>query len=317
LTSIKLDRAYCQETDCVLTIYQVRDLHFDEEESFNAKAAHYECSDEDCDAALVGVNHTKAEFKNAPHFRLLTGNKHSDACDYGNESGLKTVSESEGNHNERSHKVSAHPEVLLLDRQPAPFGSGKPKKKNNPSAHPSDLNLSPSHVGNEKAAPHETSCLEHIVETWLSNSAEDLRSSLLTIGDKTKYYRNAFKSIEYFTDEEGLIYWGTVKSIKKYGKDYAITFKERPLFDGEKRQISIYISNELIDRYRKRKLFRRYIDSLINHANQNIKCYFVGAYPQLKGEEVITGNGSFRPLDVHLKNLDHVVLRFNEDGEDL
>lgn len=317
MATIKLDRAYCRETDSVLTIYQVRDLHFDDEETFNARKAHFECPDEDCDASLVGVNHAKVEFKNTPHFRLLTNHKHSGGCDYGNENNKKVTDEPEEKGIERNHKVSDHPEVLLLERQPVPFGTGKPRKKKKSAAPPSTLDISTSNGDHDNSAPHETSCLEHIVETWVSNDAEDLQHSLLTIGDKTKYYRNAFKHIDYFTDEEGLIYWGNVKSIKKYGKGYAITFKERPWFEGEKRQISIYIPSELIERYRKRKLFRRYIESLLDHADSGVTCYFVGTYPSLKDDEVVTSKGSFRPLEVHLKNLDHLVLRFDEDGEDL
>ena len=314
---IKLDRAYCNQTDCVLTIYQVRDLHFDEHNEFNARSAQYECPDEECNAALVGVNHAKAEFKNTPHFRLLTSHNHSDACDYDGNSDKKTTDEPEEKGTERNHKVSDQPEVLLLERQPLPFGTGKLKKRKTTAIPPSTLDTSALSGDNDKAPPHETSCLEHIVETWISNDAEDLRHSLLTIGDKTKWYRNAFKPIKYFTDEEGLIYWGSVKSIKKYGEDYAITFTDRPKFEGEQRQISIYISSELIESYRKRKLFRRYIESLIDHTDGGVICYFVGAYPKLKDEEVVTTKGSFRPLEVQLTNLDHLVLRFDEDGEDL
>lgn len=114
-----------------------------------------------------------------------------------------------------------------------------------------------------------------------------------------------------------MIYWGHVKSIKDYGKNYAITFKERPWFEGENRQISIYIRNELIESYRKRKMFRSWIDSLLKDGVSGVKCFFVGTYPTLKEVPVKTSTGSFCPLEVHLKNLDHLVLRFKEDGEDL
>lgn len=317
LATIKLDRAYCSETGSVLTIYQVRDSHFDDEEVFNARKAHFECPDEDCNAPLVGVNHAKIVFKNTPHFRLLTNHKHSEACDYRDDKSKIVSEESDEAGAERNHKISDHPEVLLLERQPVPFDTGKPKKKRKVTKPPVTLDTSTLNSNGDKYSPHETSCLEHIVETWVSNGAEDLKYSLLTIGDKTKYYRNAFKHINYFTDEEGLIYWANVKSIKRYGKDYAITFEERPWFEGERRQISIYIPNELIERYRKRKLFRRYIESLLDHSYSEVTCYFVGAYPSLKADEVVASKGSFRPLEVQLKNLDHLVLRFNQDGEDL
>jgi len=316
MATITLDRAYCRETDSELTIYQVRDLHFDENETFDSLKAYFKCPDKDCDAPFVGVNCAKVKFKNTPHFRLLIDHKHSEACDYGGESSKKISEKSKGKGTERSYKVSNYPEVLLLERQPVPRNTGKPKKRRKTSNSSTTSDASPSNSGN--SSPYTTSCLESVVETWVSNSEEDLRHSLLTIGDKTKYYRNFFKKIEYFTDEEGLIYWGNVKlPIKPYGKGYSIIFKKRPKFEGENRQISIYIRNEQIERYRKRKLFRQYIESLIDHPGRDVTCYFVGAYPKLKDKDVESSRGSFRPLEIHLKNLDHLVLRFNEDSEDL
>ncbi|VDA99851.1 hypothetical protein S1OALGB6SA_924 [Olavius algarvensis spirochete endosymbiont] len=314
---IKLDHAYCHEFDSVLTIYQVRDLHFDDDASFDARNAKFECPDEDCNAPLVGVNHASVKFKNTPHFRLLIDHKHSEACDYGNESNMKASDESKRKGTERNYKASYHPEVLLLERQPPPSGTGKPKKKRKAANPQTTVDASLSNSNSDNFSPHKTSCLEHVVEIWVSNDAEVLQYLPLTIGDKNKNYQNAFKNINSFTDEEGLIYWGHVKSIKDYGKNYAITFKERPWFEGENRQISIYIRNELIESYRKRKMFRSWIDSLLKDGVSGVKCFFVGTYPTLKEVPVKTSTGSFCPLEVHLKNLDHLVLRFNGDGKDL
>lgn len=317
LASINLDRAYCRETQCVLTIYQVRDLHFDEDIAFNARTVCFECPDEDCNAPLVGVNHANAEFKNTPHFRLLTRHAHTDACDYDGAREKKDNEQQKGKGSERNHKVSDYPEVLLLERQPVPFGTGKPKKVRTTVQSSTAVDNLGTEGSQSKTSPHETSCLEHVVETWLSNDPEDLLRSALTIGNKTKWYRNAFKPIKFFADEEGLIYWGSVKSIKKYGKAYDITFTDRLKVAGEPRKTSIYIPDALIERYRKRKLFRHYIESLIDRTDIRVTCYFVGAYPTLKPEEVVGEYGNFRPLEVHLLNLDHLVLRFDVDGEDL
>jgi len=147
---IKLDHAYCHEFDSVLTIYQVRDLHFDDDASFDARNAKFECPDEDCNAPLVGVNHASVKFKNTPHFRLLIHHKHSEACDYGNESNMKASDESKRKGTERNYKASYYPEVLLLERQPLPSGTGKPKKKRK-AANPQttvDASLSNSNSDN-------------------------------------------------------------------------------------------------------------------------------------------------------------------------
>ncbi len=144
-----------------------------------------------------------------------------------------------------------------------------------------------------------------------------MKYTALTIGSKTKWYRNALKPIKYFSQEKGLIYWGYVKEIKKYGKGYAIKFVDRPWFEDKYRSISIYIPAKMIDKYRKRQLLRSYIDSLIDRNDIKVKCFFVGAYPKLKKEAIKKGEKEFHPLEVDIKNLDHLILRFEEDSEDI
>lgn len=311
----QLDRAYCHQTDSILTIYQVRDMHFDEDNDFNANTATFECVDEDCDVELRGVNHKSIEFKNAPHFRLLKGHDHSDNCDFRKDKPA-TPDTKEGIGELRDHKDAEYPSELLLERQPPPYGTGKPKKPRGPRREP-EVVSSGSDGDSGHTAPHRTSILEHIVETYLKHGKEALAREPLTIGDKTKWYPNAFKPIQYFATEKGLIYWGHVKEIRAYGDDYSITFVERPWFQDEKRQVGIYITSEQINAYRKRRLFRRYIDSLLEAPEGRVQCYFVGAYPTLKSEPIIPKQGKpFRPLEVKLTNLDHLVLRFDKDVED-
>lgn len=310
----QLDRAYCHQTDSVLTIYQVRDLHFDEDNDFSAHTATFECADEHCDVELRGVNHKSIEFKNAPHFRVLPGHEHSEDCDFRKDKPAKPKPK-DGTGEARDFKSTDYPSELLLERQPPLYGTGKPKKPRGPRKEPEAVS---GDSGDGYTAPHQTSILEHIVETWLTHGKESLSRVPLTIGPKTKWYPNAFKPIQYFATEKGLIYWGHVKSLKKYGKgDYSITFAERPWFQDDKRQIGIYITDEQISAYRKRRLFRRYLDSLLEAPEGQVRCYFVGAYPALKTEAVVPKEGkAFRPLEVHLTNLDHLVLRFDKDLED-
>lgn len=310
-----LDRAYCAAYDCVLTIYQVRDLHFDDENEFHAGNAEYECPDEDCNAVLFGVNHTKVKFKNTPHFRIKKKHDHSDNCEFQGKESKRPNEDPEDVRNERKHKISDHPEVLLLERQPLPIGSGKPgkpRKETNPSP---ELDAEVKNQRSTKTPPHETSCLEHVVETWISNSKEDLAKSYLTIGNKTKLYRNAFQYLNHFQRESGLIYWGTVKTIKRWGKGYEIIFRQKPKVDGETRHTTIYLPSSLINSYRKKNLFRRHIENLINIKPDNVRCFFVGAYPKLKEEEIENDSGNYRPLEVKISNLDHLVLRYDEDED--
>ena len=313
---MKFDRAYCTKTDCILTIYQVRDLHFDVDEEFDSKKMDYECPDEDCDAILTGVNDTSVEFKVTPHFRTIPSSTHSDDCDYEQAVNLSETKIGRVTGNERGHKVSDIPEVFLLERQIPPIGSGKPKKKRVNDDKTVDIFVLDKK--NEKnTSVHETSCLEHIIEVWESNCKDELEDKLLTIGNKTKWYRNMFKHVEYFADEEGLIYYGDVKDIKAYGKNYSIRFMDKPRFpnkEGKRYPLSIYIKNELIDVYRRRKQFRKHIDLIKGKHSGEVTCYFVGAYPNLCACE---GRfGSFDALEVEVKNLDHIVLRHRQGGEE-
>lgn len=85
----------------------------------------------------------------------------------------------------------------------------------------------------------------------------------------------------------GLIYWGFVKEIKKYGKIYRIVFKDKPKVDNINYSISIYIQNEGL-------------------------CFFVGAYPQFV--EVEKNKEKFKVLDVTIDNLDHIAFTFGGGG---
>lgn len=310
---IKIDKAYCRETDSVVSIYQVRDLHFDEDKPFHAKHSTYECADEDCQVPLVGVNNTKVKFKLAPHFRVKKGNEHSLACDF--QKTKQSVKSISGVGRERELKDSEFPNILHLETKPITHGTGKPRKRREvtgSSEAPTCLNS-----GKVNGGAHETNSLEHVVETWLEHGKEKLSRVPLTINSQTWWYPNAFKPITWFyRDSPGRIYWGHVKQLKKYKQDYAITFVEKPYYQEKNRQVGIYIKEDQILGYRKRRLFRRYIDQLVGCKVGEVKCYFVGAYPKLKEESIESGEHSFRPLEVHLSSLDHIVLRFDSDGAD-
>lgn len=43
---------------------------------------------------------------------------------------------------------------------------------------------------------------------------------------------------------------------------------------------------------------------------KSAKCYFVGSYPELKEIPTKDGKSSFKVLDIHIENLDHLVIKF-------
>ncbi len=92
-----LDRAYCYDTDSILTVYQVREMHFDETNSFRADNARYECPDPNCQSVVTGVNHSKTRFKRTPHFRLLPKHQHDKRCGF--------YSEKMGNQNDVDNTI--------------------------------------------------------------------------------------------------------------------------------------------------------------------------------------------------------------------
>ena len=119
------------------------------------------------------------------------------------------------------------------------------------------------------------------------------------------YFRNFFKRIRYFSDEEGLIYWGNIKGIKKYGQNYSIKFKNTAKYNNKELFISIYIENETIEKYRKRRLFREQINALVE-STEEILCFFVGAYPRLVDVPKKDGT-TFLAFNVDVQNLDHIA----------
>lgn len=311
---MKFDSAYCLETDSVLTIYQVRDLHFDEDEDFDSKHNNYFCPDEDCNVQLYGVNDAAVEYKSTPHFRTKPKILHSVKCDYdGKNSQTKgAVSEQK---RENSHKISDIPERFIFETQKHPMGPNAGLNNKIRTRKQKENNYE---FDRESVSPHETSVLEHIVHVWKTNDDNMLKKSFIYLGNKHKSYYKAFKKIGFFTDEEGLIYYGRIKKITQYGENYAIEFdgKARAEVGGDEwLKVSIYIKEEQIDSYRKRKLFKKHIQSLINISeNDDIECFFVGAYPERKTVKI--KDGSFDVFNVEVTNLDHLVLLMNKGGDE-
>jgi predicted transglutaminase-like protease len=67
---MKYDKAYCVEINEYLTIYQARDLHFDELDDFDGNNVTFRCPNEDCrkeeDATLTTFNLTARKYKKTP-----------------------------------------------------------------------------------------------------------------------------------------------------------------------------------------------------------------------------------------------------------
>jgi hypothetical protein len=308
---LKYDRAYSSEYDKCLTIYEIRELNFDEEVDYNSEDDEFFCPDDDCrlntemNPVLTTVNANKVTYKKTPHFKDIPSTTHRLHCPYG-----ETIKESENIDGKSSYeegfKTTDFPTVFLLERKKYTKKS-KSKDETVDSINKTiESQKSTGKLDNteSKKSPNTTSVFEHIVECFLSNQhdKDKLKSMPLTISDVTANYNFFFKNIRYFQDREGLIYWGRIKNIKDYKYSFAITFADQV----SNTQITAYINKSTIDNYRKKRYFTEKIRSL-NLQNDDFNCFFFGAYPEIKHVE--HGDKSFDVYNIDINNLDHFLLR--------
>jgi hypothetical protein len=311
---MKFDKAYCVETQSAITPYLARELYFDENSPYYERKLSFKCEYEKCRIELVGVNiYSERRPKKALHFRTKPHLEHDPNCEFYNQKHGSETNRTSKSKDEEAFKISKYPSVFLLER---------PKTSNNDKTtieieidgeNKTVINKGGTNGNNplNKKTELQTSCLDNIVDCFLPGNKKQLSNSKLTIGNKTKYYKNFFKPILFYTDEEGLIYWGKVKDIKPYGKNYRTLFKDRPKIGENNFTVSIYIEEKVIQQYRKKKMFRNQLDGLrTRESSDNVLCFFVGSYPKLT--EIRKDDGTvFSVLDVKIENLDHIAFTFS------
>src|SRR6185295_5626305 len=85
---MKFDLAYCLSLNDKLSIYDVRDLNFDETMDFDSAREHFQCPNDACrlafDAAneLGTFNAKNVNYVRTPHFKNLPGTRHVEGCPY-------------------------------------------------------------------------------------------------------------------------------------------------------------------------------------------------------------------------------------------
>jgi len=278
---MKFEKAYCEEIQDYLKPYEANDFYFNKDSEYFNKRLSFTCPAENCRIPLTPVAiYIPENTQIKKHFRTKANHKHDKNCEYFNKPPIP-----KGDHN--------LPGELILN----------PKKlKSTPPPPPSG----------EVHIP-KTPFFEKIIDAYEEYDADILKKHNLTIGLKTKKYFYFFKKVEYFEDEKGLIYFGKVKNLKKYGKNYRIDFTRWAWIDKKRVPISIYLESELIEKYNKNAQFLKILKYLTNFKG-DIMCYFFGAYPEMKYIE--NGNKSFHALNVQIENLDHIVFKFDKEIED-
>ncbi|MCQ6257788.1 hypothetical protein [Pseudomonas sp. Q11] len=320
---MKFDLAYCLSLDDKLSIYDVRDLNFDETVAFDSAKEQFQCPNDACRAAfdaanvLGTFNAKNVNYVRTPHFKNIPSTRHIEGCPYVS---LKTpASGLEVDGGETDDGPEEHfPSELLLTRREYVRKPSSPtvvadvlRDEREPSAannveHPS-----------RDSGPDKTSVFAHPVECFVSNFADKelLKRMPLKIGEHTAPYGSFFKKIEYLLDNKGLVYWGKIKEIKDYTQSFRIDFEAKVWFKqpGEAKKkpysVNVYLSKKLIDNYRKRKAFLEEIKHAIE-SDAPLYCFFYGVTPELKQvPSKKNPEQTFGVFSANIENLDHFIIR--------
>ncbi len=311
---MKFDTAYCISLDDKLSIYDVRDLNFDETMDFDSAKERFQCPNDDCRTAfdeangLGTFNAKNVNYIRTPHFKNLPGTRHIDGCPYVS---LRTPASEDA---ETDDEPEEHfPSELLLTRRqyvrkpstPMPDVDA-PRDQPKPSSTPSTIE-----PPIRETTPDKTSVFAHPVECFVSNfdNKDLLKRMPLKIGEHTASYSSFFKKIEYLQDNKGLIYWGKIKAIKDYNTSFRIDFEKKVWLDKKPYPVNVYLSKNLIENYRKRKAFLEEIKGAIG-SERELYCFFYGVTPELKQvPSKKNPEQTFGVFSGDIENLDHFIIR--------
>lgn len=309
------DKGYCQELNGNVTAYKARREFFAQDN----KELRYTffCPDENCNVELTGVNiYAVGKVKHRPHFRTKKNCEHSNKCSIVHEIDKEKKSVKGGTKagNDHGQKRFKYPDEFILHRPKAETANKSSSYDND-----DDFDIEPRQRGSSSgttsndAKPHKTSYLENVVDSYEDMVDNYKRNSYITLNEDRRTYHSTFKQIQYFMDGKNFIFYGDIEPIVVYGKNYSIKFKNKAWIDKKPYQISIYITDAIISKYRLSRLFRESIDSLAELGGnfKTAKCYFVGSYPELK-EVSLPGRKPFMVHEVIIDNLDHLVIKFTE-----
>jgi hypothetical protein len=313
---MKFDLAYCLSLNDKLSIYDVRDLNFDETMDFDSAREHFQCPNDACRLAfdtaneLGTFNAKNVNYVRTPHFKNLPSTRHVEGCPYVS---VKTpasgVDEAETDDSREEH----FPSELLLTRRKYVRKPSSPKVAVDGVR---DQSPTPSVASNieqpsRESAPDKTSVFAHPVECYVSNFDDKdlLKRVPLKIGEHTAPYASFFKKIEYLQDNKGLIYWGKIKEIKDYTQSFRIDFEKKVWFEKKPYSVNVYLSKKLIDSYRKRKAFLEEIKHAIE-SGRELYCFFYGVTPELKQvQSKKNPEQTFGVFSANIENLDHFIVR--------
>ena len=315
---MKFNLAYCLSLDAKLSIYDVRDLNFDETMAFDSAKEHFQCPNDACRLAfdvaneLGTFNAKNVNYVRTPHFKNLPSTRHVEGCPYVSLRTPASGLEADGAETDDSREEHFPSELLLTRRvyvHEPPSPAVVSNTQRDESATPSTAHgvEPPSH----DSTPDKTSVFAHPVECFVSNFDDKdlLKRMPLKIGEHTATYVAFFKKIEYLQDNKGLIYWGKIKQIKDYTQSFRIDFEKKVWFEKKPYSVNVYLSKKLIDTYRKRKAFLEEIKHAIE-SGRELYCFFYGVTPELKQvPSKKNPEQTFGVFSANIENLDHFIVR--------
>lgn len=308
---MKFDTAYSLSLDDKLSIYDVRDLNFDETTSFDSDKDSFLCPNDECRAAFAAgnvlgtFNAKNVNYLRTPHFKNIPSTRHIEGCRYASRKTVNGETEHEREENFPS-------EFVLTRRQydrKTPVVGAEGGVLQEPPKTPS-TRITEAHSSSD-TTPDKTSVFAHPVECYVSNidDKEKLKSMPLKIGEHTATYWTFFKKIEYLQDNKGLIYWGKIKEIKDYTSSFRIDFEKKVWLDKKPYSVNVYLNKKLIENYRKRKAFLEQIKAAVD-SERPLYCFFYGVTPELKQvPSKKNPEQTFGVFSANIENLDHLIIR--------
>lgn len=308
---MKFDTAYSLSLDDKLSIYDVRDLNFDESSPFDSDRDRFLCPNDQCrtafgaDNTLGTFNAKNVNYQRTPHFKNLPGTRHIEGCRYASH----PTAAGETDDDREDHFPS---EFVLTRREytrKTPAGTIAGETLQDPSKSPSTR--ATGSYSSSDSTPDKTSVFAHPVECYVSNldDRDRLKRMPLKIGEHTATYAAFFKRIEYLQDNKGLIYWGRIKAIRDYTQSFRIDFEKKVWLDKKPYAVNVYLNKKLIDSYRKRKAFLEQIKAAVD-SERALYCFFYGVTPALKQvPSKKNPEQTFGVFSADIENLDHLIIR--------
>ncbi|SDU85264.1 hypothetical protein [Pseudomonas mucidolens] len=308
---MKFDTAYSLALDEKLSIYDVRELNFDETAAFDSDKDSFLCPNNECRVAFAAgnvlgtFNAKNVNYRRTPHFKNTPSTRHIEGCRYASRKAVAGESEDE--------REESFPSEFVLTRRQYERKTSALGTEGSAALDPaktSSNTIGTSHSAGD-ITPDKTSVFAHPVECYVSNidDKDKLKHMPLKIGEHTATYWTFFKKIEYLQDNHGLIYWGRIKAIKDYTSSFRIDFEKKVWLDKKPYSVNVYLNKKLIESYRKRKAFLEQIKAAVD-SERPLYCFFYGVTPSLKQvPSKKNPEQRFGVFSADIENLDHLIIR--------